>query len=119
MSEGDAIIDAHPTLRTQLQREPFLSAYFDFLWDHRVLLCHIACDLAVLATPETGGRVVGHVGAVVTALSGGSTSDTARTRAKAALGALQGPITLSEPDTNPTATRTIAVAAALAVLNPG
>ena len=119
MAEGDAIIGAHPTLRTQPQREAFLGAYFDFQWDHRLLLCHVACDLAVLSTPETGGRVVGHVGAVVSALAGGSTSDAARTRAKSALGALQGPITLSEPDTNPTATRRLAVAAALAVLNPG
>jgi AcrR family transcriptional regulator len=119
IAEGDAIIEAHPMPRTRAQREPFLSAYFDFLWDHRLLLCHVACDLAVLATPETGGRVVGHVDAVVKALAGGSTSDPARTRAKSALGALQGPITLSEPDTNPTTTRKLAVAAALAVLSSG
>lgn len=119
MAEGDAIIGRHPSLRSKPHREAFLADYFDFLWDHRLLLCHIACDLAVLATPETGGRVINHVAAVVDTLSVGSTTDAARTRAKSALGALQGPITLSEPDTNPIATRKIAVAAALAVLNSG
>jgi len=117
MAEGDAIIERHPNLRPKALREPFLTEYFDFLWGHRLLLCHVACDLAVLATPETGGRVVRHFAAVINALAGGATSDAARTRAKSALGALQGPITLSETDTNPAATRKIAVLAALSVLN--
>jgi AcrR family transcriptional regulator len=119
MAEGDAILECHPNLRSKLQRERFLADYFDFLWDHRLLLCHVACDLAVLATPETGTRVVNHVAAVINALAGGATSDAARTRAKSALGALQGPITLSERDTNPAATRKLAVIAALSVLDSG
>ena len=117
MAEGDAIIERHPKLRTSAQREPFLTEYFEFLWNHRLLLCHIACDLAVLSTPETGGRVVGHVTAVVDALAAGSTSSATRTRAKAALGALQGPITLIDPDSDFAGTRRVAVACALAVLS--
>jgi AcrR family transcriptional regulator len=117
MTQGDEIIARHPKLRSRRQREPFLTDYFDFLWEHRLLLCHVGCDLAVLATPETGGRLVNHVEAVVDALAAGARSDAARTRAKSALGALQGPITLSEPNTDPVTTRKIAVAGALAVLS--
>jgi AcrR family transcriptional regulator len=116
LRRGDEILARHPKLRSRDQREAFLTDYFGFLWDHRVLLCHLACDLAVLATPETGGRVVNHVASVIAVLAGGSTSPATRTRAKSALGALQGPITLSEPDGDIAVTRRVAVAGALAVL---
>lgn len=116
MAVGDDVLARHPRLRTGAERGAFLADYFDFLWEHRLLLCHLACDLAVLSTPTTGSQVVQHVGAVVSALAGGSQSHAARTRAKSALGALQGPITLSEPGADAASTRTIAVHAALAVL---
>jgi AcrR family transcriptional regulator len=119
MQDGDDIVSRHPTLRTAAQREAFLTDYFEFLWCHRLLLCHVACDLAVLSTPETGGRVVAHVASVIDALAGGRTSEVAVTRAKSALGALQGPITLADPDSDLAVTRKVAVAAALAVLEDG
>jgi len=117
MTEGDDILARHPRLRSVGQREAFLTEYFEFLWRHRLLLCHVACDLAVLSTPETGGRVIGHVSSVVDALAGGSANEATRTRAKATLGALQGPITLVDPDSDFTVTRKVAVASALAALS--
>ena len=77
----------------------------------------MACDLAGLATPDIGGRVLAHVGSVVAALAGGSGLRSARIRAASALGALLGPITLAEPDSDRALTRRFAVAAASAVLD--
>ena len=115
IGEGDEIVARHREVRTRAQREALLSEYFDHLWEHRLLLCHVACDLTVLSTTEVGARLVLHVDSLITAIAG-SADVIPRTLAKAALGALQGTITLSEPDIDVSLTRTLAVKAALAAM---
>jgi AcrR family transcriptional regulator len=115
IAAGNDIVARHAAATNRPQRQAFLSEYFDHLWRHRALLCHVACDLTVLSATDVGADIVSHIDAVVTTLA--SSSDvTRRTLAKAALGALQGPITLSEPDCDVDLTRTLAVRAALAAL---
>jgi len=116
MREADEILARHTRLSTRSHRTAFLTEYFDFLARNRLLLCHLSCDLAVLSTPEVGGRVVAQVEAAIALLANRSSGLEARTRAKAAIGALQAPITLAEPDADLRKTRAVAVRAALAAL---
>ncbi len=116
IAAGDAIVADNTEMRTRATRRAFLVEYFDHLWRHRALLCHVACDVTVLSATAAGAPIARHVAAVIGLLA--PDSDAAGfIVAKAALGALQGPITLADPGDDVEIVRDVAVDAALAVLS--